>query len=190
MRIREATIHDTDNLSSLASRTFIDTYDDLSEEELTRYASEFFSRGRFREYLEDPGIRVLVAGDGELVGYTLLRQSKAPVPLSSSHQIECVRFFIDKTVQGQYLGSKLLGKARRVSAQNGYDTLWLKVWDQNTKAISFYEKKGFGHFGSVPYTDGGMDDRVLIMACRTESDSETGALSPRSLRSEITNKQA
>jgi len=176
MRIREATINDTDALASLASRTFIETYDDLSEEEFERYVSEFFSSDRIHEYLEEPGIRVLVAEDGRLIGYILLEQSEAPVPMSLSNQIECVRLFIDKAAQGQNLGSKLLEEARRISEQNGYDTLWLKVWDQNKKAISFYEKKGFRHFGTVPYTDGGMNDQVLIMACRTRSKNATGQL--------------
>ena len=84
MRIREATIGDMDALASLASRTFIDPYDDLSEEAFDRYVSEFFSSGRIRGY------------------------------------------------------------------------------------------KGFGHFGAAPYTDGGMDDRVLIMACRTKTKNATG----------------
>ena len=173
MHIREATISDMDALASLARRTFIDTYDDLSEEEFARYASEFFSGDRIREYLEEPGFRVLVAEDGGLIGYILLEQSEAPVPMAASNQIECVRLFVDKTAQGQYLGSKLLEKAQHISEQNGYDTLWLKVWDQNKKAISFYEKKGFRHFGTVPYTDGGMNDQVLIMACRTRGKIET-----------------
>ncbi len=128
---------------------------------------------RFRENLEEPKIRVLVAENGGLIGYILLEQSEAPVPMSSSNQIECVRLFVDRAAQGQYLGSKLLEEARRISEQNGYDTLWLKVWDQNKKAISFYKKKGFHHFGTVPYTDGGMNDQVLIMACRTRIENET-----------------
>ncbi|MGV7224942.1 MAG: N-acetyltransferase family protein [Nitrospinales bacterium] len=174
MRIREAVISDIEALASMASRTFIDTYDDLSQEEFERYVSEFFSIDRIREYLEEPGIRILVAEDGGLIGYIMLEKSKAPVPMSLSNQIECVRLFVDKVAQGQYIGSKLLEEARRISEQNGYDTLWLKVWDQNKKAISFYEMKGFRHFGTVPYTDGGMNDQVLIMACKTGSKKETG----------------
>jgi hypothetical protein len=55
MRIRQATISDTDALASLASRTFFDTYDDLSDEEFERYLSEFFSSDGIHEYLEEPG---------------------------------------------------------------------------------------------------------------------------------------
>jgi diamine N-acetyltransferase len=174
MHIREATKFDTDALVSLANRTFRDTYDDLSEEELARYVSEFFSRDRIKKHLEEPGIRVLVAEDEGLFGYIWLEQSIAPVPILSSNQIECVRLYVDKTAQGQYLGSKLLKAALRISEKNGYDTLWLKVWDQNKKAISFYEKKTFKHFGAVPYIDTGMNDQVLIMACKVRSKNETG----------------
>jgi ribosomal protein S18 acetylase RimI-like enzyme len=53
--------------------------------------------------------------------------------------------------------------------------MWLKVWDQNTRAIEFYEQKGFQVQGSVEYTEGGMDDEVLIMALFL-GDSSRGQL--------------
>jgi ribosomal protein S18 acetylase RimI-like enzyme len=30
---------------------------------------------------------------------------------------------------------------------NAYEILWLGVWEKNPKAISFYTKEGFKHFG-------------------------------------------
>jgi hypothetical protein len=123
MRIREATIRDIDELSLLASRTFIDTYDDLSEDESAQYVSEFFSKDRIRQYLEDPEIWVLIAEKSGLIGYVLLKHSESPILISSSNQIECVRLFIDKTVQRQHLGAKLLEQALFISEINGYDVL-------------------------------------------------------------------
>ena len=167
MPIREATIDDVDELALLASQTFIDTYDDMSKEESAHYVSEFFSRERIRQHIEDPECWVLVAEDSRLTGYALLKHSEAPISISCSSQIECVRLYVDKTMQGQKLGSKLLEQALFISRKNGYDVLWLKVWDQNEKAVSFYKSKGFSSLGTVPYTDGDLDDQVLIMMRKT-----------------------
>jgi ribosomal protein S18 acetylase RimI-like enzyme len=65
---------------------------------------------------------------------------------------------------GRGIGSSLLAAALRQTSRDGFDCLWLKVWDQNPGAIAFYERHGFLTLGQVPYTEGGMDDQVFIMA--------------------------
>ena len=175
MRIREATIDDLVELVSLASQMFTDTYDDLSEEELSQYELEFFSKNRVRQCLEDPDVRILVAEERRLIGYALLQESEAPnLYISSSSQIECVRLFVDRALQGQNLGPKLLKQALSLAGENGYDVLWLKVWVQNEKAVSFYKSKGFSYLGTVPYTDGGMNDQVLVLTFKTGISKENG----------------
>ena len=84
----------------------------------------------------------LVAEEGGLIGYILLEQSEAPVPISASKQIECVRLFVDKAAQGQYLGSKLLEEARRISEQDGYETLWLKSGIRTKRLLLFMKRRG------------------------------------------------
>jgi len=70
---------------------------------------------------------------------------------------------VDKDAQGREWGSKLLDEGLRASRQDGFDLLWLKVWDQNHKAIRFYQKRGFCRLGEVDYKEGGLNDRVVIM---------------------------
>jgi ribosomal protein S18 acetylase RimI-like enzyme len=162
--VREATELDSDSLSLLACSTFIESYDDLSPEESARYVSEFFNREKILGHIQSSDTHILVADEGSLVGYILLQRANAPGSFPKQYQIECVRLFVKKSAQGRNWGTRLLDEGLCISEREGYDSLWLKVWDRNERAIRFYERKGFRCIGETSYTEGGMNDRVLIMS--------------------------
>jgi ribosomal protein S18 acetylase RimI-like enzyme len=170
--VREATELDIYSLSKLASSTFIESYDDLSPEESARYVSEFFSLDKIQGHIRSPDSHILVADEGSLVGYILLKRLNAPGSISLQYGVECVRLFVKKSAQGRNWGSRLLDEGLRVSELEGHDSLWLKVWDKNVNAIRFYESKGFRCLGETPYTEGGMNDRVIIMGRTTKITDE------------------
>jgi ribosomal protein S18 acetylase RimI-like enzyme len=170
--VREATEFDTDSLSKLASSTFIETYDDLSPEESTNYVSEFFTHDKIQGHIRSPDSHLLVADEGSLVGYILLERANSPDYISMQCQVECVRLFVKKSAQGRNWGSRLLDEGLRISEQEGHDALWLKVWDKNENAIRYYKKKGFRCLGEASYTEGGMNDRVIIMGRSTKLTGE------------------
>ena len=164
LQIRQATAKDADSLANLAARTFVDTYDDLTRQEADAYIAEFLSPSAFEAHIKSATSAVFVAEKHALVGYLLLEVSRSPILLGLDNQIECVRLFVDTDSKGLRIGSNLLDRAISYSIRTKSNVMWLKVWDQNTRAIEFYEQKGFQVQGSVEYTEGGMDDVVLIMA--------------------------
>jgi ribosomal protein S18 acetylase RimI-like enzyme len=153
MKIREANTADVEALADIASRTFIDAYDDLEPEEAQSYIDQFLSVEAFRVHCDSSSSRVFVADDEKLLGYAH----------PAKRQIECIRLFVDSGNKGEGIGSRLLAKALEQSAEDGFDCMWLKVWDQNPRAVAFYKRHAFTTLGSVPYTEGGMDDQVFIM---------------------------
>jgi ribosomal protein S18 acetylase RimI-like enzyme len=175
LQIRRATAKDADSLANLAAKTFIDTYDDLTRREAEAYIGDFLSPSAFEARIKSSTSAVFVAEKNALVGYLLLEVSSSPITLSLDNHIECVRLFVDTDSKGLRIGSKLLDRAISYSISTKSDVMWLKVWDQNTRAIEFYERKGFQVQGSVEYTEGGMDDEVLIMALSL-GDSSRGQL--------------
>ena len=44
------------------------------------------------------------------------------------------------------IGQKLYEKAINIARDEGMDYVWLGVWEENPKAISFYRKNGFVEF--------------------------------------------
>ncbi len=164
VQLREATAEDLDALSELAMGTFFQTYDDLEPEKAQPYVQQFFTPHALRAHVDSPESCIFVADDGRLLGYILLTVGDSPVSFVPGPHIECVRLFIDRSVQGKRIGTRLLKKAQSWAANYGYSAMWLKVWDKNTSAIAFYERNSFATLGCVPYTEGGMNDQVLIMA--------------------------
>ena len=41
----------------------------------------------------------------------------------------------------------LVDEAERIAREEGYETLWLGVWEENVKAHRVYERFGFGRVG-------------------------------------------
>lgn len=164
LQIRQATANDADSLAKFAARMFVDTYDDLTRREAEAYIGELLSPSAFEAHIKSSTSAVFVAEKDALVGYLLLEVRRSPIVLGLDNHIECVRLFVDTDSKGLRIGSNLLDRAISYSMRTESDVMWMKVWDQNTRAIEFYEQKGFQVQGSVEYTEGGMDDEVLIMA--------------------------
>ncbi len=52
--------------------------------------------------------------------------------------------------------------------QRGCDSVWLGVWEKNSRAISFYKKMGFQEVGEHTFTLGYDPQRDIIMELRIE----------------------
>lgn len=51
-----------------------------------------------------------------------------------------------------------------IAQSTGYRTIWLGVWERNTRAISFYTRWGFETVGDHVCRMGSDEQRDLIMA--------------------------
>ena len=60
--------------------------------------------------------------------------------------MEIKRFYVLKEFQGKGVGKILLDKALEIALQSKVDFIWLAVWEENPKAIKFYQKNGFLEF--------------------------------------------
>lgn len=163
--IRRGVVADAEGLSRLAVSTFAAAYGDLTAEEVERYGREVFSVDRFLGVLERSDALVLLAvgGAGELVGYAQLEATDAPEVVGCSRPVELVRLYLLPEAQGRGLGAALLDAGLRWASGEGYDGCWLRVWEENPRAVSFYRGHGFSVVGREPYGIGGMDDTVLLM---------------------------
>ena len=161
--IRRARTEDVIELANLAAETFEATYDDLTREQVDDYVRQVFSVSLLQRELSDPNVLLLVAVCEEFVGYAQFRPNEVPNGPTGACPIELVRLFLKRGVQRCGIGAGLLEKGFRWAMRQQYDSCWLKVWDQNQDAINFYERKKFRIVGETRYTDGGLNDRVLLM---------------------------
>ena len=64
------------------------------------------------------------------------------------------RIYIKASFRNSGLGSRLINEAIRIAGENHCHTIWLGVWNENYKAIRFYERIGFRKFGNYRFVMG------------------------------------
>jgi ribosomal protein S18 acetylase RimI-like enzyme len=168
--IRVCTPADAEVLSTLGLQTFKETFGDAnSEEDMALYIKNNFSVERLnQEFEEQDALFFLAELNAVAVGYAKIRSSKNPVELKDEKALEIERIYAVKNVVGKGIGSQLMQTCLDYAKSNGYDTVWLGVWENNTHAIKFYQRWGFEKFsqhifmlGNDPQTDHLMKKQLI-----------------------------
>ena len=147
--IRRATERDADWLAELGARTFYESFAaQNTPENMTAYLAATFGPEQQRAELADPrNMFFIVENDGVAIGYAQLRTGKTPAGVADPKAIELVRLYVSSTFQGSGVGGKLMDACLTEARQSGYQTIWLGVWQQNTRAQSFYYRWNFSIVG-------------------------------------------
>lgn len=164
--VRALTTADAAGYSAFAERLFRETYaDGYDPADIDDYVSHSFSESRQIAEITEPGGRVLAiedAGHG-LLGYAHLRQTPAPPALEGRSALEISRFYVDKRWHGHGIARVLMSACIAEARSRGVDALWLLVYQDNPRAIAFYEKSGFRRSGTQPFKLGSRVDQDWVM---------------------------
>ncbi|HEX6925158.1 MAG TPA: GNAT family N-acetyltransferase [Longimicrobiaceae bacterium] len=167
LQIRTATLDDAEPLTVLAEQTFRDTFAaDNTVEHLEAYVRSAFTIDRIREELDDDDSLFLLAfleDSDRPVGYAKLRSGEAPPCVTDPDLIELQRIYVDRSAQGHGVGAALMRASLDMARTIGCGTVWLGVWEHNTRAISFYERWGFKTVGDQTFLMGADPQRDLVM---------------------------
>ena len=174
IRTRIASPGDSILLAELGRRTFSDTFArDNTPEDMAAYLAASFSPQAQAVELADPRTTFLIAeADGVPVGYARLRLEEPPAAITGRHPVEIVRFYSVIEWIGRGVGAALMSACFRLAAEKGCDTIWLDVWERNTRAIAFYRKWGFAVVGAQTFQLGSDLQHDLLMQRSVDPDSE------------------
>lgn len=165
IHIRPIALSETDTLSRIATETFRNTYAAYNTPKNMRdYIATYFNPARIKEELSHPEIHYFFALHGEtIVGYIKLNEGGSQTESKFPNTLEIERIYVLPEEHGKGYGAILLSKAIEVAKQKKFPQIWLGVWDQNTKAISFYERMGFYKDGIHPFVLGDDPQRDYLM---------------------------
>src|SRR6185312_5090976 len=163
--IRRATITDAPLLCELSTVTFFETFAaHNTEEDMTQYLAESFNLDLQRADLSDDKTTFLIADVNEAAaGYAMLRAGAPPDEAEDNHSIELVRLYVKKEWHGRGVGESLMQACLAESRRQGYDNLWLGVWENNARARAFYRKLKFEEFGEHIFQLGGDAQNDFLM---------------------------
>ncbi len=164
--IRQATSSNVETLAGLSARTFKSAYETkLPSDDLDSFVASTFSPERIREEMNDPTCKFLLAyEDGKAIGYAMLREINPPAGVTGPRPVELARIYLEDRVIGRGYGAALMKACLETAKEGGYETVWLGVWEENDRAIHFYEQWGFSMVGSHAFEFGGEIQTDLVMA--------------------------
>ena len=164
MKIRKVNIQDLEKLKEIGQLTFAETFSsDNSEENMREYMEEGFSDEKLKKELMDKSSEFYFAElDHKAIGYLKINFGQSQTEIKDEHALEIERIYVLKEFHGKRVGQILYEKAIELAKEKNVDYVWLGVWEQNPRAIRFYEKNGFVAFDKHIFKLG-KDEQTDIM---------------------------
>jgi len=163
--IRRGNLEDVVLLQTIGRKTFDDTFGNTCTKDDMRGVLElYFNTAQVEmELLDDTDNFFFLEDEGVVKGYLRIN-AKHACPLESFQNrncIELVRLYVLKEFHGTGVANELMNFAIDFARNNGFDTMYLSVWEYNFRARGFYEKHGFVNsgvendfpLGTTPQTD-------------------------------------
>ena len=176
--VRDATRADVDLLMDLCRRTFEDAFGaDNTPADMAEYGAIAFSRSQILTEVLTPHSIFLLAYDAALhpdqpLGYARLLGGLADASVTGPHPVELCRLYLEPWAIGRGYGKALMQACLDRAAAEGYQTLWLGVWEHNERAQTFYDRWGFQRVGSHGFQLGQdlQTDFILARPVETPTD--------------------
>ena len=156
MRIVQVHLSELSLLQEISKNTFEETFAAFNtKEDMTHYFEHNLSLDQLAfELLAPASSFYFIYVEEELSGY---------MKLNFSETFEIERIYILNKFQGIGVGKTLMNFAFDQSKSLGFNSLWLGVWEHNTKAISFYKSLGFSTYGEHDFLLGSDRQRDILM---------------------------
>jgi ribosomal protein S18 acetylase RimI-like enzyme len=165
LEIRACKKEDLEALRQICILTYVETFGaDNTPENMKLYLEKSFNREKMEEELSNPGSWFYFAlVDGEVAGYLKLNGDGAQSDIHDPESLEVERIYIAKAFHGRSIGKAFLDRAMEVAEKLGKKYVWLGVWEENHKALRFYERYGFRIVGKHSFFLGEDEQSDFIM---------------------------
>lgn len=165
MKIKKVTLNDLPDLQRIGKQTFCETFSETnSEENMQSYLATGFSVEKLTaELLDEHSEFYFATHDGQVIGYLKLNFGESQTELKDSKALEIERIYVAKDFHGKSVGQLLYDQALAVAKAKNAEYIWLGVWEENPRAISFYKKNGFVEFDKHIFRLGNDEQTDIMM---------------------------
>jgi ribosomal protein S18 acetylase RimI-like enzyme len=139
---------------------------DFPPADLQTYLSENYSTSATAKEIEnsDEDMIVATSTSDTILGFALMtRGPPEPCIKDIQKQGELQRLYIHPSAQGQGVGKLLVSRVEEEARRQGFENLWLGVYEKNYRAIEVYERLGFQRVGTHEFVTGKEVQMDLIM---------------------------
>jgi len=165
IQIKEISLNDIDQLQKIGRQTFQETFSESnSEENMKNYLEEGFSSEKLTKELTNKDSQFYFATlENEVIGYLKVNFGESQTELKGEKSLEIERIYVSKEFHGKKVGQLLYEKAIQIAKDKNVDYVWLGVWEENLRAISFYTKNGFIEFDKHIFKLGNDEQTDIMM---------------------------
>ena len=163
--IRRATESDASLLADLGARTFAESFGSQNTpEDMAAYLASSFNVEKLTAELSDPLSIFLIADvAGEAAGYAKIHPGKLIPAGEGQKSIELVRLYVLRKWLGHGVGQALMQRCIDEARKLEFQTMWLGVWERNSRAQAFYRKWNFVEVGEQMFQLGSDPQRDILM---------------------------
>ena len=163
--IQKATLNNIEQLQKIGRETFSETFSSSNtEENMKQYLEEGFSIEKLTDELNNENSEFYLAlSETNLIGYLKINFGASQTELKDEKSLEIERIYVLKEFHGKKVGQVLYQKAIEIAKQKNSDYIWLGVWEENPRAISFYKKNGFVEFDKHIFRLGNDEQTDIMM---------------------------
>lgn len=164
--LKKVDISEASILTELAKKTFVETFaKDNQKKDMDMYVAETFNLERQLSEINDPNRFIEIAWiENQPAGFLHLLKGNPDPAIKGPKPLEILRLYADSKWHGKGVGSALMERSLQLAREQGFQTIWLGVWEKNHRALAFYKKYGFevvGQHGFLLGTDHQID---IVMA--------------------------
>ncbi len=165
-------LNDIDQLQKISRQTFFETFSTKNtEENMRKYLEEGFSIDKLTAELTDKNAEFHFALlDNTVIGYLKLNFGQSQTELKDDKALEIERIYVLKEFHGKKVGQVLYEKTIQIAKQVNADYVWLGVWEENPRAISFYKKNGFVEFDKHIFKLGDDEQTDIMMKLKLSNE--------------------
>ena len=170
--VQKVTLNNIKQLQEIGRKTFYETFaGSNTEEDMQKYLDESFAETKLTEELTDPNSEFYFAIlDDNVIGYLKVNFGQSQTELKDDKALEIERIYVPKEFHGKKVGQILYDKALQVARQKNADYVWLGVWEENPRAISFYKKNGFVEFDKHIFKLGNDEQTDIMMKLKLNNN--------------------
>jgi ribosomal protein S18 acetylase RimI-like enzyme len=165
IEVTRVTLNDIDQLQKIGRKTFFETFSaGNTEENMKKYLEEGFTVEKLTAELNDRNSEFYFASlDNKVIGYLKLNFGQSQTEIKEDKALEIERIYVLKEYHGKKVGQILYDKAIQIARLKNADYVWLGVWEENPRAISFYKKNGFIEFDKHIFKLGDDEQTDIMM---------------------------
>lgn len=170
MQIIKLNITDLENLQKISITTFKETFEEVNtEEDMQKYLNENLNEEKLKSELENLDSEFYFAeNNDEILGYLKLNFGNAQTENQGNETLEIERIYVLKEFFSFKIGQILFEKSLEIAKEKSMNFIWLGVWEENHRAIKFYEKNGFKVFGKHKFVLGKDVQTDLLMKLKID----------------------